>query len=58
MFGDQVKVNAEISFDIVFDQRTAIVAEWSVIRTLLDMADRSRDCVAASKELLSIDFSL
>jgi hypothetical protein len=58
MFGTdphQMKVNAEISFDIVFDQRMALVGEWSVLGTLLNAADRSRDCIAKiSRDILSI----
>jgi hypothetical protein len=59
MFGNQVEVKAEISFDIVFAQGSAPLGEWSVIRTLLDAADRSRECVAkVSKEVLCKEFTL
>lgn len=59
MFGTDVKVIAELSYEIVFDQRTALVAEWSVIGTLLAAADRTRDCIIQiSKEVLSNDFTL
>lgn len=59
MFGNQVKVNAEISFDIVFDKRTPLVGEWSVLGTLLDAADRGRDCITQiSRDVLSMDFTV
>jgi hypothetical protein len=59
MFGNQVKVNAEISFDIVFDQCSAPVGEWSVIGTLRDAVYRSRDCIARiSNDVLSTEFVL
>jgi len=46
MFGyDQVKVQRQVAFDIVFDQRTPLLAEWSVIGTLRAIADRVFDCI-------------
>jgi hypothetical protein len=60
MFGTgQVKVNAEIAFDVVFDQRTPLVAEWSVIRTLRDAADRTFDCLdLISREMFGTRLAL
>jgi len=60
MFGrDKVKVNAEISFDIVFDHGSTLIGDWSVFGTLLDAADRSRDCIAKiSSDVLSTPFVL
>lgn len=56
---DQVKMNAEMSFEVVFDQRTPLVAGWSVIRTLIVAADRTRDCVAKiATDILSMELSV
>lgn len=59
LFAEPVKVDAQISFHIVFDQRAAIGDDWSVIGTLLNIADRCRDCIATiSKDVLSLEFVL
>jgi len=43
--GTPVKVNAEITFNIAFDQGTPVVGEWIVLNTLLDAANRTRESV-------------
>lgn len=59
MFGDQMQMEASISVDVVFDQRTPLIEGWSVNGTLLNIADRSRDCIARiGSEILSLDFVL
>lgn len=66
MFSDQpmlgtgeVKVKAEIAFDIVFDQRTPLVGEWSVLRTLLDAANRTRESIKRiGDEILSLPLAI
>ena len=56
---DQVKMKAEIAFDIVFDQRTPVIADCSVIRTLRDAADRTRDCLdRIGRERLNVSLVL
>jgi hypothetical protein len=59
-FGDQqVKMKAQCLFDIVFDERTPVVAEWSVTRTLLDIADRTRAVLEKiGKDVFGIDVNL
>jgi hypothetical protein len=52
-FGDnEVKMKAECRFNIVFDQGTPVVAEWAVIGTLLNIADRTREIL----ERISLEF--
>jgi hypothetical protein len=59
MFEEPVVMTAGIRFDIVFDQRTPGVPEWSVIRTLLAIADRTQDCVKSlCHEVLAVQFEV
>jgi hypothetical protein len=55
----QVEMQAKVTFNVVFDKSTPFVGDWLVVGTLLDAADRSRDCIAKiSSDVLSTDFTI
>jgi hypothetical protein len=58
MFKEPVVMKVGNRFDVVFDQRAPAVPEWSVIRTLLVIADRTQDCVRKLREdVLAVQFA-
>lgn len=57
--GKNVKVQAECLFNVVFDERTPAVGEWTVIGTLRDIADRTVDILEKlESEIFGVEAAL